>query len=665
MKKATFAALALALLLGAANADNYRTAGNGIWSSAGTWERFNGASWVPATRPPGPADNVQVLATDTVYPSGGPDSCYNLRVESGGVIYWQAALNRYIIVHGDTVNNLGTIGGSGSKVCFECWNSVVFTGPATGNVYNVGWVRAGAPDVQITFDDEFEVHYNGLGLYGNNYANPVFVVNSDDTLLMTNGADFSFGASASDTARTGGRFYIHGMVFTDIGSKFNISVGNDKFTILYLHGTLSLGDSLIADGPGTGKEYICLWSPAGQLDYNGDYGLQVMDYLIIDQSQSFYIDQHVRIKSGLYLINGWLQTASLQFASMANIERTEACSLRTTPSFEGKVNLSYNESDEGPAITTGREVPAADTAISWLSIDANLELDRNLICNDIFWLGDTVASASGNTLWLRGTAAYYGGYFNGRMIRDFPVGATVGRDFYIGSNNGYSPMTATCYNVSSNISLYAQANEGLQIMLTMPERGLQRNWMFTVSGGHHYDSIRLLVTYLPTDFNTGFVEATDEDSMRVIMYNTSNGSWFSATVTGRYPGGPNDGGSIEILTEANIDNYILIPVKDTTAMTGVAGPSTPLGVPATFALLSVRPNPVRGQATIQYQLPKASKVTLEIYSITGQMMKRFDEGTKQPGYHSVTWDAAKHGAGVYFYRLKAGEYQSTRKLVVI
>lgn len=663
MKRVMFATLALALLLAAASADNYRTAGNGTWSSAGTWERFNGASWVPATRPPGPADNVQVLATDTVYPSGGPDSCHNLRVESGGVIYWQGTFNRYVMLYGDTVNNLGTIGGSGSKVCFECMAAMVFTGPATGNVYNVGWVRVGAPDVQITFDDEFEVHYNGLGLYANNYANAVFVVNSGDTLLMTNGADFSFGASASDTARVAGQFIINGMVFTDQGSKFNISVGNGKLSSLNLMGTISLGDSLIADGPGTGEEWISLWSPGGQLDYNGDYGLQVMDYLQINQSQSFYIDQHVRIQSRLNLTNGWLQAASVQFADMATIQRTQNCSLRTTPSFDGKVNLFYTEyGGEGPAITTGREVPAADTAISWLYIDANLVLDRDLTCNDSLWLADTVTGTD-YRLWLHGTATLFGGYVNGPMERDFSAGGIVSRDYFIGSNNGYSPMSATCYNVASEMSLYAKANEGPQMTLAMPERGLKRNWMFSISGGT-YNAIRLLVTYLPVDFNTGFVEATDEDSMRVIMYNTSNGSWFSATVSGRYPGGPNDGGSIEIYTPANINNYILIPVKDTTAMTGVAGgPATP--TVATFALLPVRPNPARGAVTIQYQLPKASRVTLELYSITGQLVKRFDEGVKQPGYHSIRWDAAGHGAGVYFYRLKAGDYSATRKLVIV
>jgi hypothetical protein len=98
---------------------------------------------------------------------------------------------------------------------------------------------------------------------------------------------------------------------------------------------------------------------------------------------------------------------------------------------------------------------------------------------------------------------------------------------------------------------------------------------------------------------------------------------------------------------------------------GVAGNPNGPALPKIFALQPCRPNPARGTAEIVYQLPRTSAVTLDIYSITGQLVKRFDEGIKQPGYYSIRWDAAGHGAGVYFYRLRAGEYQSTKKLVVI
>jgi len=100
-------------------------------------------------------------------------------------------------------------------------------------------------------------------------------------------------------------------------------------------------------------------------------------------------------------------------------------------------------------------------------------------------------------------------------------------------------------------------------------------------------------------------------------------------------------------------------------LTGVSGNPTDPALPRTFALRAAYPNPSKGQTTIKYQLPKASDVQLQVYNVSGQLVKRFDEGTRPPGYHSVSWNTAGQPAGVYFYRLKAGEFQSTRKLIII
>lgn len=100
-------------------------------------------------------------------------------------------------------------------------------------------------------------------------------------------------------------------------------------------------------------------------------------------------------------------------------------------------------------------------------------------------------------------------------------------------------------------------------------------------------------------------------------------------------------------------------------LTGVEGEPAGSGLPMTFALQAAYPSPVQARTSIGYQLPKAATVTLEIYNLAGQVVKRFDQGVKQPGYHSVRWDVSKESAGVYFYRLKAGEWQATRKMVVI
>jgi len=104
--------------------------------------------------------------------------------------------------------------------------------------------------------------------------------------------------------------------------------------------------------------------------------------------------------------------------------------------------------------------------------------------------------------------------------------------------------------------------------------------------------------------------------------------------------------------------------------TGVEGNPKDRLMPTVFKLSQNHPNPVRNIASISYQLPKPAKVSLTIYNILGQAVKSFDEGSKESGYYNIKWDGRDTrnnllGNGIYFYRLQAGEYSATKKLVLM
>ncbi|HEY6191355.1 MAG TPA: SBBP repeat-containing protein [Bacteroidota bacterium] len=77
------------------------------------------------------------------------------------------------------------------------------------------------------------------------------------------------------------------------------------------------------------------------------------------------------------------------------------------------------------------------------------------------------------------------------------------------------------------------------------------------------------------------------------------------------------------------------------------------GIPREFALMQSYPNPFNPSATIRYQLPAASRVTLRIYNALGQEIATLIDGTKEAGYYSETWNAGRVTSGIYFYRLHA------------
>ena len=93
-------------------------------------------------------------------------------------------------------------------------------------------------------------------------------------------------------------------------------------------------------------------------------------------------------------------------------------------------------------------------------------------------------------------------------------------------------------------------------------------------------------------------------------------------------------------------------------------------VPTEFSLYQNYPNPFNPETTIQYQLPKASKVVLEIYNILGQRVRTLVDEKKEVGYYKVIWDSRNDfglpvGSGVYLFRLKADEFIAAKKAVVL
>ncbi len=88
-------------------------------------------------------------------------------------------------------------------------------------------------------------------------------------------------------------------------------------------------------------------------------------------------------------------------------------------------------------------------------------------------------------------------------------------------------------------------------------------------------------------------------------------------------------------------------------------------IPRTFALHQNYPNPFNPATTISYDLPGSSPVSLKIYDVLGQVVKTLVEGVQDAGYKTVVWDAPALPSGVYFYRLTAGRFTDTKKLLLI
>ena len=88
-------------------------------------------------------------------------------------------------------------------------------------------------------------------------------------------------------------------------------------------------------------------------------------------------------------------------------------------------------------------------------------------------------------------------------------------------------------------------------------------------------------------------------------------------------------------------------------------------VPSSFSLSQNYPNPFNPITAITYDLPKTSDVTLTLYTITGQKAAVLLDGYQESGHHRILFDGAGFGTGVYLYRLEAGTFVETRRMVLI
>jgi hypothetical protein len=91
----------------------------------------------------------------------------------------------------------------------------------------------------------------------------------------------------------------------------------------------------------------------------------------------------------------------------------------------------------------------------------------------------------------------------------------------------------------------------------------------------------------------------------------------------------------------------------------------PKGIPQNFQLLQNYPNPFNPTTTIGYAMPVRAYASLGVFNSLGQCVAELVNGEEEPGYHEVAFDATKLASGMYYYKLQAGNFVETKKMLVV
>jgi hypothetical protein len=88
-------------------------------------------------------------------------------------------------------------------------------------------------------------------------------------------------------------------------------------------------------------------------------------------------------------------------------------------------------------------------------------------------------------------------------------------------------------------------------------------------------------------------------------------------------------------------------------------------IPDKFLVIQNYPNPFNPSTIIQYTLPRTSHVKLEIYDILGRRVDELVNGEQEAGRHTAVWNGKDNSSGIYFYRLRSGNYVETKTMLLL
>jgi hypothetical protein len=141
------------------------------------------------------------------------------------------------------------------------------------------------------------------------------------------------------------------------------------------------------------------------------------------------------------------------------------------------------------------------------------------------------------------------------------------------------------------------------------------------------------------------------------------------------------GNAVEPAPDFNAGNYegrvdlALLILRDIFGLEPSGGGTAGIGpeeTPARFRWLLHQnsPNPVVKGTDIAYEIASGAHVRLEVYDALGRRVRVIEDERKPPGRHVVHWDGYNTAgipvaSGVYFYRMKAENFRSTRKMIVL
>jgi len=351
------------------------------------------------------------------------------------------------------------------------------------------------------------------------------------------------------------------------------------------------------------------------------------------------------------------------------------------------VNTGINTIDFNTLAVVGKDVFAGGSTGVFLSTNNGASWDSAGLTN----IGEVVCLLS--VLDTIGFTDIFAGTWNGTY-----VSTDNGRSWLSTGLSYNATALAACSNDSGGMDIFAATN-GAGVFLST-DKGT--SWKAVNTGFPFYlIGITSLFSsgnnvFIGTSGNGIFVSTNHGANWNSTSLTTSANTWIScftaspngATGTNIFAGAIGEGLLVSTdngatwraantgLTDSNVVSLVISGAnlfagtghgvwrRPISELTSVAEKPS-VQIPQQYSLFQNYPNPFNPTTVISYQLPVNTLVTLKVYDELGRLIKTLLEDRQTAGKHSVFFNASNLSSGVYFYRLAAGSFVNTKKLMVI
>ncbi|MDP3148168.1 MAG: T9SS type A sorting domain-containing protein [Ignavibacteria bacterium] len=699
---------------------DFRSAASGVWFVAATWESFDGTNWVTAATTPGSTTNVTIRSGHTISFEASSKAVNKLIIDAGGAIVCNgsSASPKYLNLYDSLINNgsfgLATDDGLGVK---PYNTNAVLTG--TGNYYICRFQPQTAGQT-VTFDANITFQYSGSSgtggsaVYANGKEGVNLVINAGKTITIGSNANFTVGTGSGSDGANGMNVTVNGtLTFTPSGSGSNFSLrpGVGKVYNLMVNGTVNLASDLLANGGGTANitinngGVINHLSTGRNVDISGDstniafvgtgkinLGANTLllgkpfsgtsANLSADATSSLKlmgtvaninIPGFINSLNALELNNsfgttlqGPLSLAKLTLKNGNLVTSTYTLTLRDGGSISGEDSARYVI---GKLVTTQTVLADSVSSLGGVGVALGAGIDN---------LGDvTVTRVSG----INGEVTIAG---KSGIARRWTVTSsnppTNGRDLSFtwvkDDDNGKDMTKATIYKSNdAGVHWFAVGTEQNIVVDTLRTRTIKVNTTsfsdWTVSDDANALPVEL-VTFSASvsgkDIVLSWKTATELNNRGwdVERENTNSKSWVKVgfvngvgtTLT------PNN----YSFTDKNVTSgkylYRLKQVdNDGTSTYGKTVEVDFQGKPLTYALDNY-PNPFNPETKIRFEIPVTSFVNVSVYNVLGEKVATLVNESMEQGVYEKSFGANNLTSGVYIYKLSAGSYTITKKMML-